>query len=612
MNPKNFFAELKRRNVYKVAIAYAVVAWLLMQVASQIFPFFEIPNWTVRFVVLLLIIGFPVALILAWAFELTPQGLKRTEFADELPKKSPHSRAWIYVVVIAGAISVSLFFLGRYTSSKQGAELPAKSIAVLPFVNMSSDRENEYFVDGLTEEILNRIAQINELKVPGRTSCFAFKDKNADLRQVGLSLGVAHILEGSVRKSGDRLRITAELVRTLDGYHLWSQSFDRKLDDVFAIQEEIARSIAEALSVQLKVASVGQAERPTQDMRAYDNYLQARTLITQRSPTNVRSAIPLLEAAVQRDPAFAKAWAALAQAYAFASYYLPIDTTESLQNAENAARKALALDASLAAAHSALADVLRDRYHWSEAEAEYRRALELSPGEAETHHQYAQMLLSVGHTDSALEHAERACELDPLAWVPSATRALVHLCRGEFAEGKDWADRSAKIRGHVGGFQIELALLYALASKDVDLARRAIAQAGQVEWSRPPETKVLEQTDEALAAFSDHSRSPPDLAKAPREVEGSRSTGNLFLAAVAAFVGQKEAALQALSDVLPSRAALLHAPGLIWSPVFKPLRNEPRFLDLLRAIKLPDYWRVAGWGDFCRAKRGDDFECIGQ
>jgi hypothetical protein len=211
-----------------------------------------------------------------------------------------------------------------------------------------------------------------------------------------------------------------------------------------------------------------------------------------------------------------------------------------------------------------------------------------------------------------LEHAERACELDPLAWVPSATRALVHLCRGEFAEGKDWADRSAKIRGHVGGFQIELALLYALASKDVDLARRAIAQAEQVEWPRRPETKVLELTDEALAAFSDHSRSSPDLAKALREVEGPRSTGNLFLAAVAAFVGQKEAALQALSAGLPSRAlpAQLGELGLIWSPVFKPLRNEPRFLELVRATKLPDYWRVAGWGDFCRAKGADDFDCV--
>jgi TolB-like protein len=244
MNPGNFFSELKRRNVYKVVIAYAVIAWLLMQIATQVFPFLEIPNWAIRLVIMLLVLGFPIALIIAWAFELTPEGLKRTEAADREPAKPPRHKVWIYVVIIAAALSVGLFFVGRYTGPKRAimSSLPEKSIAVLPFVNMSSDRENEYFVDGLTEEILSRIAQINELKVPGRTSCFAFKDKNADLRQVGVSLGVAHVLEGSVRKSGDRLRITAQLVRTLDGYHLWSQSFDRKLDDVFAIQEEIARS----------------------------------------------------------------------------------------------------------------------------------------------------------------------------------------------------------------------------------------------------------------------------------------------------------------------------------------------------------------------------------
>jgi TolB-like protein len=610
VNLRNFVGELKRRNVYKVAIAYAVIAWLLMQVATQVFPFLEIPNWAIRLVIMLLALGFPVALILAWAFELTPEGIKRAEAAYDAATQPSKNHGWIYVVIVAAVLSIGLFFVGRYTAPKVSgsSESLAKSIAVLPFVNMSSDRENEYFVDGLTEEILSRVAQINELKVPGRTSCFAFKNKSADLRQVGASLGVAHVLEGSVRKSGERLRITAELVRTLDGYRLWSQSFDRKLDDVFAIQEEIARSIADALSVQLKVGGAGQAERPTQDMHAYDNYLEARTLITQRSPTNVRRGIPLLEAAVQRDPAFAKAWAALAQAHAFAPNYLPIDTTESLQNAENAARKALALDVSLAAAHSALADVLRDRYHWSEAEAEYRRALELSPGEAETHVQYAEMLLSVGHTDSALEHAERACELEPLSWLPSAWRALAHLCRGELAEGKDWTGRSAKIRGYFGGFQIQLTLFYAVAIKDVDLARWAIAQTGQVEWGQPPDTKMLQLTDEALAALSDHSRFPPDLAKAPREVQGLWSTSNLFLATVAAFVGQKDAALQALSADLPSRPSEL---AYIWSPVFKPLRTEPKFLELLRAIKLPNYWRLAGWGDFCRAKGGDDFECIG-
>src|SRR6266702_3817984 len=205
----NFLTELKRRNVYKVAIAYAVVAWLLMQVASQIFPFFEIPNWAVRLVVLLLIIGFPVALIIAWAFELTPEGLKRTEFADQLPKKSARSHAWIYVVVIAGAISMSLFFFGRYTAtSKQGGltEVPAKSIAVLPFENLSGNPENAYFIDGIQEEILMRLAKIADLKVVSRTSTVRYKRSPENLREIAKQLGVANVLEGSVQRSADQVR----------------------------------------------------------------------------------------------------------------------------------------------------------------------------------------------------------------------------------------------------------------------------------------------------------------------------------------------------------------------------------------------------------------------
>ena len=253
MNIDNFFAELKRRNVYKVAVAYIVAGWALAQGIALVLPVFEAPNWLIRLLVVLIIIGLPIALAMAWAFELTPEGLKRTEAADVAPSRRSKDHAWIYIVVIAGAISIGLFFLGRYTAQRTSAakngwlsptagSLPEKSVAVLPFVNMSSDQENTYFVDGLTEEILNRVAQIGGLKVPGRTSSFAFKNQNRDLRQVGAALGVSHVLEGSVRKAGDRLRITVQLVRTADGFHLWSQSYDRKLDDVFAIQEEIARA----------------------------------------------------------------------------------------------------------------------------------------------------------------------------------------------------------------------------------------------------------------------------------------------------------------------------------------------------------------------------------
>src|SRR5256712_8852482 len=234
MKIDNFFAELKRRNVYKVAVAYAVVGWLLVQVVTQVFPFFEIPNWAVRLVVLAIVIGFPIALVIAWAFELTPEGLKRTEDVDPFDSRSgqvlaaaaqrPRHRAWIFVVIIAGAMSLGLFFLGRITapSKQSGAnDISSKSIAVLPFVNMSSDKEQDYFSDGLSEELLNQLAQVPQLRVIARTSSFSFKGKEVDVATIAKALNVANVLEGSVRKSANTLRITAQLVRTADSSHLW-------------------------------------------------------------------------------------------------------------------------------------------------------------------------------------------------------------------------------------------------------------------------------------------------------------------------------------------------------------------------------------------------------
>src|SRR5215471_7627951 len=277
---KNLFAELKRRNVYKVAIAYAVVAWLLMQVASQIFPFFEIPNWAVRLVVLLLIIGFPIALILAWAFELTPEGLKRTELADELPTKAPRNRAWIYVVIIAGAISVSLFFIGRYTAtSKQSvsAELPAKSIAVLPFDNQNRDPDTEYLSDGIPESIINSLSQLPNLKVMSRNSVFHYKGKDMDAQAVAKELKVQAVLTGRMTQRGDGLSISVELINPQDNSQIWGQQYSRKLADLFAVQEEIAKEISEKLSLKLSGAEKRQlAKRPTENLRAFQYYMQGR------------------------------------------------------------------------------------------------------------------------------------------------------------------------------------------------------------------------------------------------------------------------------------------------------------------------------------------------
>jgi TolB-like protein len=316
VNPRNFFSELKRRNVYKVAIAYAVVAWLLMQIATQVFPFLEIPNWAIRLVIMLIVIGFPIALVIAWAFELTPEGLKRTEIADELPKKPVRSRAWIYVVVIAGVISASLFFLGRYTApNKQGwrAELPGKSLAVLPFANLSGNPENAYFAAGIQDEIITRLAKIAQLKVVSCLSTQRFKSSPDDLPAIAKQLGVANILQGSVQRSAHEVRVNVQLVKAETDDHLWADTFDRKLTDVFAIESEIAKTIADTLKAKLTGSERNAiAAQPTQNNEAHQLYLKGRYLWNRRTGENLKKALAYFQQAAEKDPTYALAYAGMA------------------------------------------------------------------------------------------------------------------------------------------------------------------------------------------------------------------------------------------------------------------------------------------------------------
>jgi len=268
MTSKNFFTELRRRNVYKVAVAYAIVGWLLVQIATQVFPFLEIPNWVVRLVIALVAIGFPVALVIAWAFELTPQGIERTEVADAMPTMARQKKhVWIYVVVIGAAISVALFFLGRYTAANgtprsafaelrrgeqsETAAVSVKSIAVLPFDNLSRDPDNAFFAEGVQDEILTRLAKIADLKVIARTSTQKFKNAPTDLREVAKQLDVTNVLEGSVQKVNDQVRVNVQLINALTNAHLWAEIYDRKLTDIFAVESDIAKTIADTLQAKL-------------------------------------------------------------------------------------------------------------------------------------------------------------------------------------------------------------------------------------------------------------------------------------------------------------------------------------------------------------------------
>src|SRR5438552_11724514 len=350
MSSRNFLAELKRRNVYKVAVAYAVAGWALAQGIAQVFPVFDIPNWVVRLIVLLIIIGLPIALALAWMFELTPQGIKRTETADAMPEAARQKKhTWIYVVVIGGVLSIGLFFLGRYsapTRQTQSSGLPAKSIAVLPFADLSPNRDQESFSDGMAEETLNALAHIKDLKVVGRASSFFYKGKNVSLKQIGSELGVANILEGSVRKQGEQVRITSALSRAADGLQVWSKTYNGTLANIFDLQESFARDIAGELNVGLADPSEGRlVDKPTDNAQAYALFIEAQTLVSRRVGDSLPRAIALLEEATRLDPNFARAWAKLAVALAVEPQYAAADWQTNWAAAAPAARRAIDLDA---------------------------------------------------------------------------------------------------------------------------------------------------------------------------------------------------------------------------------------------------------------------------
>jgi adenylate cyclase len=337
---RNFFTELKRRNVYKVGAAYIVVAWLLIQVATQTFPFFEIPNWAVRFVVLLLLLGFPVALVLAWAFEMTPQGVKRTE--SESAAAEPRSRRGVWILAGVGIVVAAIAgaAVWRWQLQPQQQTRPAaataeqrgelKSLAVLPFVNMSGDPANEYFSDGITEEILNAVAHIPDLRVASRTSAFAFKGKNEDIGEIARNLRVNTVLEGSVQRMGDRLRITAQLIDAKSGYHLWSKRFDRETKDLFAVQDEIAQSIARALKLELTSGGKERAQRSgTENTASHEAYLKALEAHSGSDLNSRRAAIPLIDHAIALDPNFAAAYALKAELLSSLAFSSADDATTS-------------------------------------------------------------------------------------------------------------------------------------------------------------------------------------------------------------------------------------------------------------------------------------------
>ena len=453
MNSGNFFVELKRRNVYKVGVAYVVAGWALSQGIAQVFPVFDVPNWVVRLLVLLIIVGLPVALVLAWMFEITPQGIKRTETADAMPGATQRKKhAWIYVVVIGGLLSIGLFFLGRYTaqtprqSEEASGVIPEKSIAVLPFDNLSGDPDNAYFTEGVQDEILTRLAKVADLKVIARTSTQKFKSTPENLPEIAKQLGVRNILEGSVQKANDQVRVNVQLINALTYAHLWADTYDRRSTDIFAVESEIAKNVADALQAKLTGSEKSSiAKAPTADAEAYELYLKGRFFWNKRSGADLRKAIEYFNQAIAKDPNYALAYAGLADSYLLLPNYGSASMQESVPPARAALKKALELDDSLAEAHasSGLLDTFECRLE--RAITDFERAIQLKPNYATAHHWLMFGRLSLGHLDQAIEEGKRALKLDPLSPIINADFAWTYFCARRFDKAERQACKTLEI-----------------------------------------------------------------------------------------------------------------------------------------------------------------------
>jgi len=430
MNPRSFFAELKRRNVYKVAVAYAVVGWLVIQVSSTVLPTFHAPEWVVQTLVVLVAIGFPIALVIAWAFELTPEGLKRTEDVDlAATARQPRRHAWIFIVIVGAALSIGVFFLGRYTgrnvanaartAAATGSSIPQKSIAVLPFENLSDDKNAAYFADGIQDEILTKLASIADLKVISRTSTARYKSKPEDLRTVSQQLGVATVLEGSVQKAADKVRVNVQLIDARADSHLWAKTYDRDIKDVFAVESEVAQEIADSLQAKLSPAEANTlATAPTKDTAAYDLFLkgesQLRAANASLRPESFDQAIAWYQQAIARDPNFALAMTRLAESRLSQHWFVETFTEPELAEVQKTVEHALALAPDLAQAHVAHGLFYYYGYRqYEQALAEFGRALQLQPNNAQALEYSGYVYRRQGQWQRCLDTLKKSLEQDP-------------------------------------------------------------------------------------------------------------------------------------------------------------------------------------------------------
>jgi TolB-like protein len=595
---ESFITELRRRNVFKVGVAYIIVAWLVAQVAELALDSFEAPGWVMKTILLLLALGFPLVLLVAWAFELTPDGIKREEDVDRSESVTEKTgRKLTYAIAAFAAIAVGYFLWTANNTDVEPAptnveESEDLSVAVLPFVNMSPDPAQEYFSDGITEEIINAVVKIPGLSVPARTSVFAYRDHSGDVREIGNSLGVAHVLEGSVRSQGYQVRITAQLIKVDDGFHVWSETYDRKLENIFAVQEEIADAIAEELVGKLGGA-LNTVPNQTRNMAAYDTYLQGRAALRRRDD----EAVTLLEQATAADPNFAPAWAALAIAYQ--------SITEDDAKAMETARKALALDADNVDALNAMGGALRHTRRWLEAEPYFDKALAIDPNSAELLEVYAEVLIYVGRSEEALAFSSRGMEIDSrlLPLVYSHLDALN--ANGHAQDAYDLARQTLEDHPDRAAFTYWY-LLSTVHNPALDRQTFDI----EIPTEQPDQAPVwfddlMEAVAQVLEGSAD-AESIDTLKKYYPFFDDTGVFGTTYFSLIArdALVLANELDYVIEKDIWWAEQIDLVPHEYLWTPFYAELRKHPRYGEYLEAARIVEYWDATEWPDWC--ERGAD------
>ncbi len=589
----SLIAELKRRNVLRVAALYLVAAWVLLQVGELLFGLLGLPAWSNKLLFAALVLGFVPALIFSWVYELTPEGLKRehevernASITGETARKLDLIVVGLLVVAIV-VVAVERFIprtapVPAATDAESGAssaEAPvqaaAKSIAVLPFVNISGDTGNEYFADGLSEELLNLLAKIPDLRVAARTSAFKFKGEKIDVKDVARQLNVAHILEGSVRKSGNRVRITAQLIKAADGYDLWSQTYDRTLDDIFAVQDDIAGEVVKALKLTLLGPTPVPRSKPV-DSEAYNLALQGRFFLERRGQKDLERAVEYFRRSLERDPGYAPSWAGLSLAYARQADLGYVPAADGFRRARDAAEKALALDPQLADAHLAMGWIYgKYDWDWAAADASILRALELEPGSAEVLRLAGVQAHTLGRWNEAIDLANKAIERDPLRPNSYSYLGNVFLAVERDTEAEA-AYRKALELDPDGAFR-HYALGRALFLQGkTDVALQEMQQETEEGWR-------LSGLPLAFHALGRRGESDAALAALKEKYAGESA---YQIAQVHAFRGEADLAFEWLERAYAQRdsgVTLIKGDRLM-----RGLVGDPRYKAFLKKMKLPE------------------------